>query len=61
MPDLTSGWTERQYGFFIGVLLGDGCIMLSSISWGRVKIFVDRTEKDWAAIAEDLLEKLRAS
>ncbi|MDO8570824.1 MAG: LAGLIDADG family homing endonuclease [Candidatus Daviesbacteria bacterium] len=55
--DLPNGWSEKEYGFFLGVLLGDGCITQTSIERNVVKIAVNTEEKEWTEIIRNILKK----
>ena len=55
--DLPNGWNEKEYGFFIGVLIGDGCITETSIRRNVVKIAVNTSEKEWVGIIRNILQK----
>lgn len=55
--DLPDGWGEKDYGFFIGVLLGDGCITETSIRRNVVKVAVNTNEKEWVEIIRSILQK----
>lgn len=43
----THGINDRDYGFMLGVLLGDGCYTPKVIDRGHAKIASDYREKDW--------------
>lgn len=47
VPDLPEGWENKDYGFFVGMLLGDGCITRKSLSRNVVKMAVNTNETDW--------------
>lgn len=55
--DLPNGWSEKEYGFFIGVLLGDGCITETSIRRNVVKVAVNTKEKEWTEVIRNILQK----
>ncbi len=55
--DLPNGWSEKEYGFFIGVLLGDGCITEKTIRRNVVKVAVNTSEKEWTEIIRNILMK----
>ncbi|MBU1000258.1 ribonucleoside reductase class II [Patescibacteria group bacterium] len=55
--DLPDGWSEKEYGFFVGVLLGDGCITENSIKRNVVKVAVNTEEKEWTGIIRNILKK----
>lgn len=55
--DLPDGWSEKEYGFFVGVLLGDGCITEKTIRRNVVKVAVNTSEKEWTEIIRNILKK----
>ena len=55
--DLPDGWSEKEYGFFVGVLLGDGCITETSIKRNVVKVAINTSEKEWTEIIRNILIK----
>ncbi len=57
VSDLPTGWTEREYGFFVGVLLGDGCITEKTLTRNVVKVAVNTNEKEWTEIIKNVLHK----
>jgi ribonucleoside-diphosphate reductase alpha chain len=46
-PVETFGIPDREYGFLIGVLLGDGCYTPKVIAGGQAKIASDAREEGW--------------
>lgn len=57
VADLPDGWTEKEYGFFVGILIGDGCITETSIRRNVVKVAVNTKEKEWVEIIRNILQK----
>lgn len=57
VADLPDGWSEKEYGFFVGVLLGDGCITETSIRRNVVKVAINTEEKEWVEIIRNVLKK----
>ncbi|MBI2334439.1 hypothetical protein HYU96_01430 [Candidatus Daviesbacteria bacterium] len=55
--DLPKGWSEKEYGFFVGVLIGDGCITETSIKRNVVKVAINTSEKEWNEIIRNILKK----
>jgi ribonucleoside-diphosphate reductase alpha chain len=46
-PIDTKGIPDRNYGFMVGVLLGDGCYTPKIVARGHAKIASDYREKEW--------------
>jgi ribonucleoside-diphosphate reductase alpha chain len=59
VPDKPSSWTDREYGFMLGVLLGDGCYTENSLARNNVTVACDAREDKWIDIVESFM--LRAS
>lgn len=57
VPDLPTGWLEKDYGFFVGMLLGDGCITPKTLNRNVVKIAVNIGEIEWVAKVKEVLHK----
>ena len=57
VSDLPLGWSDKEYGFFMGVLLGDGCITKKTLSRNVVKIAVNTNETEWTSIIRNVLQK----
>lgn len=57
VEDLPDGWKERDYGFFVGMLLGDGCITPTSLSRNVVKMAVNSDETEWNRIVGQVMQK----
>ncbi|MCL5010479.1 MAG: hypothetical protein M1289_02650 [Patescibacteria group bacterium] len=53
---LPKGWNDRDYGFLVGILLGDGCITEKILSRNVVKLAVNTDEKDWISLVRETLE-----
>lgn len=48
-PDRPEGWSERDWGFYVGVLLGDGGLTGTGRNAARTSISVDSAEDAWVA------------
>ncbi|MBI4079018.1 MAG: hypothetical protein HY429_01845 [Candidatus Levybacteria bacterium] len=57
VSDLPSGWSNKEYGFFLGMLLGDGCISPKTLNRNVVKVAVNTNETEWNALVRTTLEK----
>ncbi|MBI2590519.1 MAG: hypothetical protein HYW33_01380, partial [Candidatus Blackburnbacteria bacterium] len=58
--DLPEDWTNKDYGFFVGMLLGDGCITPTSLSRNVVKMAVNTDETEWIDKIKYVMLKSRA-
>lgn len=52
------GLTDREYGFLVGILLGDGCITEGTKERKSLKISSNKDEVEWNNIIKNLLTKL---
>jgi len=52
------GLSNREYGFLIGILLGDGTLTEATLSRKRVKIGSNQEDIEWNRIIEDLLSRV---
>ena len=50
--------TDREYGFLVGVLVGDGCYTPHALSKNVVRISTHADENEWNAILEDAFSKV---
>ena len=57
LSDLPDGWQDKEYGFFLGMLLGDGCISPRTLNRNVVKVAVNTSETEWNALVKTTLEK----
>jgi len=57
VADLPAGWHDKDYGFFVGVLLGDGCITEKTLSRNVVKVAVNTNEVEWTELVKKVLQK----
>lgn len=57
VSDLPRGWHDKEYGFFLGMLLGDGCISPKTLNRNVVKVAVNTSETEWNALVRTTLEK----
>lgn len=57
VSDLPTGWANKDYGFFVGILLGDGCITEKSLSRNVVKVAINSDEVEWTAKVSEVLRK----
>src|SRR5260221_299072 len=57
VPGLPQGWTDKEYGFLIGMLIGDGCVTEKVINRNVVKIAVNTDEIEWVNIVRNVLQK----
>ncbi|MCI0487279.1 MAG: hypothetical protein L0229_11855, partial [Blastocatellia bacterium] len=55
VPGKPTSFMDREYGFLIGVLLGDGCYTANSLQRNNVTISCDAREHEWANIVESLM------
>ncbi|MBI4097049.1 MAG: hypothetical protein HY428_01405, partial [Candidatus Levybacteria bacterium] len=55
--DLPRGWSDKEYGFFVGLLLGDGYITPKTLNRNVVKVAVNTNETEWNALVRTTLEK----
>ncbi|MBI4084613.1 MAG: hypothetical protein HY431_01780, partial [Candidatus Levybacteria bacterium] len=55
--DLPRGWSDKEYGFFVGLLLGDGCITPKTLNRNVVKVAVNTNETEWNTLVKTTLEK----
>lgn len=57
VSDLPEGWNEKDYGFFVGMILGDGCITEKTLNRNVVKMAVNVGEVEWVEKVKQVLQK----
>lgn len=60
VPDKPAMWRDREYGFFLGVLLGDGCYTEDKLARNTVMISCDARETEWAEIVLAMMTRAGA-
>lgn len=60
VPDKPMGWLDREYGFILGILLGDGCYTPKMLSQNRVEIACDAREAEWIEMVEGIMHRAGA-
>jgi ribonucleotide reductase alpha subunit len=58
LPPTTADITDREYGFLVGVLVGDGCYTPHGLSKNVVRISSHADEKEWNQILADSFSKI---
>lgn len=55
VPGKPLSWLDREYGFMLGVLLGDGCYTENSLARNTVTVACDARENEWIDIVESFM------
>jgi ribonucleotide reductase alpha subunit len=61
VPGKPAMWMDREYGFAIGILLGDGCYTENNLLRNTVTISCDARETEWTAIVASLMTRAGTS
>ena len=61
VPDKPPHLSDREFGFLIGVLIGDGCYTERALSRNVVRISTHADEEEWNAMLEETFRKLGAT
>jgi ribonucleotide reductase alpha subunit len=60
VPGKVDSITDREYGFLVGVLVGDGCYTPHALSKNVVRIATHADEEEWNTILENVFAKVGA-
>ena len=60
VPGARPGLTDREYGFLVGVLVGDGCYTPRALSKNVVRIASNADETEWNSLLEAAFSKIGA-
>ncbi|WP_448601232.1 LAGLIDADG family homing endonuclease [Thermoflexus hugenholtzii] len=61
VPDKPPHLSDREFGFLIGVLLGDGCYTERALSRNVVRVSAHADEEEWNAVVQEAFQKLGAT
>ncbi|HIE28166.1 TPA: hypothetical protein EYP66_12840 [Candidatus Poribacteria bacterium] len=60
VPGKPTDWEDREYGFALGLLIGDGSYTLSKLNRNCVSISCDARETEWIDIVESTMKRAGA-
>jgi ribonucleoside-diphosphate reductase alpha chain len=60
VPGKPATWLDREYGFLLGLLLGDGCYTENKLARNTVMISCDARETQWADIVSSMMMRAGA-
>ena len=61
VPDKPPHLSDREFGFLIGVLVGDGCYTERAFSRNVVPVSTHADEEEWNAVVQEAFQKLGAT
>ena len=61
VPDKPPHLSDREFGFLIGVLVGDGCYTEHALSRNVVRFSTHADEEEWNAVVREAFQKLGAT
>ncbi|HWP43302.1 MAG TPA: LAGLIDADG family homing endonuclease, partial [Blastocatellia bacterium] len=60
VPGKPASWLDREYGFMIGILLGDGCYTEKNLARHSVTVACDARETEWVDLVEGMMRRAGA-